>query len=85
MNNILTAAEAYMHAIRYAGLENNDPVLFSAARNGGLYELVVRSNLQRYEFYVGAVSGDVLGISCEPVLDMAEALCYHFEKSRYCA
>ena len=73
MNNIITCKEAIAAAISCADLYNNDPRCTCAVLNNGLYELEIRTTFQRYDFYVGAVSGEVLGISSEPVLDIDDA------------
>ena len=75
MNNTLklTTDQALQSAIAYAEIENDEPRCASGSFAGGLYHFIVTTLYLRYEFYVDAVSGEVLGISTEP-LSYPEAL-----------
>ena len=64
----LTAGQALDCALLYAKIENEDPrCLFSHSREG-LYHFIVRTAYLKYEFYVEAGDGTVLGIDTEPLL-----------------
>ena len=69
MNNTLklTTDQALQSAIAYAEIENDEPRCASGSFAGGLYHFIVTTQYLRYEFYVDAVSGEVLGISTEPL------------------
>ena len=75
MNNTikLTPDQALRCAIAYAELKNDEPVCTSCGFADGLFRFIVTTLYLRYEFYVDAVSGEVLGISTEP-LSYPEAL-----------
>lgn len=63
----LTAGQALDCALLYAKIENEDPrCLFSHSREG-LYHFIVRTAYLKYEFYVEAGDGTVLGIDTEPL------------------
>ncbi len=72
--NMYTAAEALQSALEYAGIAADENRCLLARYDGGLYHILVRTLYQKYEFYVDAESGEVLGISAEPSLDL-ETLC----------
>lgn len=64
----LTTEQAMGRALVYAGIENEDPrYLFSNCKDG-LYHFVVTTAYLKYEFYVDAEDGTVLGIDTEPLL-----------------
>lgn len=64
----LTTDQALRRALVYARIENEDPrCLFSSGRDG-LYHFVVTTVCLKYEFYVDAGDGTVLGIDTEPLL-----------------
>ena len=69
MNNTikLTPDQALRCAIAYAELKNNEPVCTSCSFTDGLFRFSVTTLYLRYEFYVDAVSGEILGISTEPL------------------
>ncbi len=65
--NRITDSQALSIAIRYAGMENDEYRCLSSRYDRGFFHLVVRTPYLRYEFYVDALDGDVVGISTEPV------------------
>ena len=69
MNNTLrmTQNQALRSAIAYAELKNAEPRCTSGSYADGLFHFIVTTLYLRYEFYVDAVSGEVLGISTEPL------------------
>ena len=69
MNLTYTANEALRSAMEYAQLTTEDIRVMKLAATDGLYEIVLRTLSQMYEFYVDAASGEVLGINAEPALD----------------
>ena len=75
MNNTLklTTDQALQSAIAYAEIKNDEPRCASGSFADGVYHFIVTTLYLRYEFYVDAVSGEVLGISTEP-LSYPEAL-----------
>lgn len=70
MNLTYTANEALRSAMEYAQLTTEDIRVMKLAATDGLYEIVLRTLSQMYEFYVDAASGEVLGINAEPALDL---------------
>ena len=70
MNNIISAREAFFIAVKEAGLEANSPVCTDITLNGSIYEISIKTLFLRYDFYVGALSGEVLGINFEPFTDL---------------
>ena len=64
--------EALKAALAYAGLSADDARCTFASHHDGLYELTVRTSFQKYDFYVEAWTGEVLGINAEPMLDLDE-------------
>lgn len=77
MNKIkmLTAEQALNHALIYARIENEEPRCLFSRRRDGLYQFIVRTVCLKYEFYVDAEDGTVLGIDTEP-LQYPEALLF---------
>ncbi len=69
MNNTmkLTTDQALQSAIAYAEIKNDEPRCTSGSFADGIYHFIVTTLYLRYEFYVDAVSGEVLGISTEPL------------------
>ena len=69
MNNTLklTTDQALQSAIAYAEIKNDEPRCASGSFAYGVYHFIVTTLYLRYEFYVDAVSGEVLGISTEPL------------------
>lgn len=72
-NKNLTPEQAMRFALVYAELENDGPVCLSGRYAEGLYHFVFRTLCLRYEFYVDAANGEVLGVGTEPI-PYAEAL-----------
>ncbi len=77
MNNI-TVFEAYRNAVAYAQLENNAPQCVAAELEGGLYDLEIRTVLMRYDIFVDALTGEVVGLNSEPETDLTEVYSYSF-------
>ena len=69
MKKVITSNEALRIAIRYASLENVSPSCEKILNCDGLYEILLRTLLMRYEFYVDAATGEVLGFNNEPEVD----------------
>ena len=69
----LTAKQALHNALTYAGIEKEEYACLPGQCTDGFYHFVVRTDYMKYEFYVEAVSGDVLGMNTEP-LSYREAL-----------
>ena len=69
MNNTikLTQDQALQCAIIYANIRNDEPVCISGNLADGLFHFIVTTLYLRYEFYVDAGNGEVLGISTEPL------------------
>ena len=63
----LTQDEALRCAIIYTNIGNDEPVCISGNLADGLFHFIVTTLYLRYEFYVDAVSGEILGISTEPL------------------
>ena len=72
-NNHLTPEQAMQLALNYANIRNDEPLCLSMRYAEGLYSFVFYTLHMRYEFYVDAANGEVLGIDTEPLL-YAEAL-----------
>ena len=66
-NKTLTPEQALRFAIVSANIENDAPVCLSGHCAEGLYHFVLRTLCLRYEFYVDASNGEVLGIATEPL------------------
>lgn len=77
MNNI-TVFEAYKNAVAYAHLEDNAPQCVAARLENDLYELEVRTILMRYDIFVDACTGEVVGLNSEPETDLTEVYSYSF-------
>ncbi len=63
----LSSEKALYNALRYAGIENEEIDCLLKRYEDGLYHFLVRTGYVRYEFYVEAGSGTVLGITSEPL------------------
>lgn len=70
MNNLLNKREAINAALSQANIRMEDVRLTDCRLNGCHYELNLCTDWMRYICYVGAVSGELVGIDCEPVIDM---------------
>ena len=73
--NRITDSQALRIAVRAAGLENDEYRCLSSRYDGDLCHLIVRTPYLRYEFYVDALDGEVVGISTEPI-PVEEAVAY---------
>lgn len=69
-NNTIKMTEAIRTAVKSAGLEFSDPLCTSAVYENGLFDLVICTMLQKYEFYVSGNSGEVVGMISEPAYDI---------------
>lgn len=65
--NTLTIEQAMRCALVYARIENETCRCLSSGRDADLYHFVVHTAFMRYEFYVDAGSGDVLGLDTQPL------------------
>ena len=70
MNNILNKYEALRAALSQANLDAETTRMISCKLSGSCYELQLRSDWVSYECYVGAVSGELLGLNYEPSIDV---------------
>ena len=70
-NNTIKMTEAIRTAVRSAGIENDDPLCTSAVYENGLFDLVIYTMLQKYEFYVNGSSREVVGMISEPISDIS--------------
>lgn len=75
----ITITEAIRLAVSFSKLENNDPYCVSALYEDNYIALVIYTLFQRYDFYVDASSGEVVGMICEPT-DPVE-----IEEAKICA
>lgn len=69
MNNI-SYTEAIISALEAAGLGLENSREHRAARSGELYYVSFRTDWQKYEAYVSADDGAVLGLNFEPSIDV---------------
>ncbi len=69
MNTIiqLTPERALQQALVYADIQNDEPRCLYSRYADGLYHFVVSTFSLKYEFYVDAETGEVPGISMEPL------------------
>ena len=72
--NHLAAEEALRSALTYAGIENDENRCLLCRCVNGLFQIIVWTPYLKYEFYVDAENGEVLGIDMIPV-PYPEALC----------
>jgi len=70
MNNLLNKNEALNAALTQADLTHEDVRLLSCRLDGNFYEMYLCTDWMRYVCYVGAVSGELVGIDYEPVIDL---------------
>lgn len=70
MNNLLNKNEALNAALTQAYLNGEDVRLMSCRLSGNYYELNLCTDWMRYVCYVGAVSGELVGIDYVPVIDL---------------
>lgn len=64
----LNSEQALHNALLFAGIENEEFVCLLNRYKDGLYHLLVRTIWMKYEFYVEASIGEVLGMNTEPLL-----------------
>ena len=70
MKNTISYKDAIASAVKYADLSNNDPRCANVLLSEGVYELEIDTPFQHYDFYVDSVSGEILGINCEPYMEI---------------
>ena len=63
----LTKDQALRAALRYADLPCDQALCLDSRLEDGLWHMLVRTAYLRYEFYVDAVSGELLGIDTQPL------------------
>ena len=66
----LMPEQALQFALACVNLSNDEFCCLSSQYNQGLYNFVLRTLCLRYEFYVDASNGEVLGINTEPFPSM---------------
>ena len=66
----LTPEQALQFALACTDLENDEFCCLSSRYSRGLYSFVLSTLCLRYEFYVDASNGEVLGINTEPFSSM---------------
>ena len=66
----LTPEQALQFALACTDLENDEFCCLSSRYSRGLYSFVLCTLCLRYEFYVDASNGEVLGINTEPFSSM---------------
>ena len=80
--NQLTQEQALRAALEYADLSSTDSKCLLSFCSDGLYQLVVYTPYLKYEFYVDALSGEVLGIDMMP-LPYPKMLCFCDHEADY--
>ena len=70
MKNISGNA-AILAAIGYAQIAAGEAGNIAVRRTDGLYEVTFESDWMRYDCYVDAIDGEVLGFDCEPLPEPA--------------
>ena len=75
MNNIeITIVDAIRIAATYLNVGDSEMCCVRAAYEDGFFVLTLQTLFQKYEFYVHASSGEVVGVSSEP-LCLEDAYC----------
>lgn len=69
-NRKLTPTQALQFALIYADIDRDELCRLSSRYDEGLYNFVVCTPCLKYEFYVDAANGEVVGINTEPLLCM---------------
>lgn len=64
----INMSEAISIAVRYSGIENDEPCCVSAAYEDGYFAFTIYTAFQKYDFYVHGTSGEVSGMISEPYL-----------------
>ncbi len=70
MKNI-NSKTALNNALTSVGINDSNYCCEYICLENGLYHLVVSTLMLRYEFYVDAENGEVLGTNTEPVIEMS--------------
>ena len=70
MKNIISASSAVLAAVSYALLADCSPRCLGLSHHDGMYNLILRTDYQSYEFYVDDRTSEVVGISVIPGLDL---------------
>lgn len=71
MKNI-NSKTALNNALTSVGINDGNYCCEYICLEGGCYRLIVSTLMLRYEFYVDAATGEVLGIDTEPMIDVTE-------------
>lgn len=64
------------------GLENNSPCLSYAQYSNGLWELKIRTLQLEYDVFYDAETGELPGVSFEPITGIEYGKSYSFESLR---
>lgn len=67
MKQMMNENQALSRALEYAGLAKTESRCAFRKAQDGLYEFTVLTLYQKYDFYVDALSGEVLGVNSEPL------------------
>lgn len=65
--SLITSEQAMRRAMDYAGLTDAESFWTLDRYEDGLYALSALTLYQRYEFYMDATTGEVLGVNSEPL------------------
>ena len=68
-NDIISISSAIQAAADYAGFATEDIRCTGKRYAGGLFEICFDTDWSRYDCFVDAFSGEVLGFSSEPYID----------------
>ena len=71
MKNI-NSKSALNNALTSVGITDGNYCCEYVCLENGCYRLIVSTIMLRYEFYVDAATGEVLGTNTEPVIDVTE-------------
>lgn len=77
MNRIISIYDAEMSAVSYSHLEGISHVCTYAELTEGMFALTIYVPLMKYDFYIDAVSGEVLGMDSRPDIDTQGAMQYN--------
>lgn len=72
MEKMLNKYEALRNVIDYLELDAENSRFFSIELEGNVYELQLRGEWMKYDCFVDALTGDVLGLDCEPYIDFED-------------
>jgi len=67
-NIIINAAEALKAVLNELHLNSDDVEFYDVKLEDSLYEMVVYTTWMRYDCYVDSETGEVVGLSSEPML-----------------